>query len=78
MALLLQVGFGFSALHAGLTLLAGAIGSTVTHFTFRPVLNKLGVREMLIWNGLLSGACLAACGLFTAQTPSPMASPGRM
>ena len=29
MALLLQVGFGFSALHAGLTLLAGAVGSTV-------------------------------------------------
>ena len=24
---------------------------------------------MLIWNGLLSGACLTACGLFTAQTP---------
>jgi hypothetical protein len=24
---------------------------------------------MLICNGLLSGACLAACGLFTAQTP---------
>jgi EmrB/QacA subfamily drug resistance transporter len=69
MALLLQIGFGFSALHAGLTLLAGAIGSTVTRFTFRPVLNKLGFRKMLIWNGLLSGACLAACGLFTAQTP---------
>ena len=69
MALLLQVGFGFSAFHAGLTLLAGAIGSTVMRFTFRPILNKLGFRWMLIWNGLLSGACLAACGLFTVETP---------
>jgi EmrB/QacA subfamily drug resistance transporter len=69
MALLLQVGFGFSPLHAGLMLLAGAIGSTVTRFTFRPILSKLGFRPMLIWNGLLSGACLAACGLFSAQTP---------
>ena len=69
MALLLQVGFGFSALHAGLTLLAGAIGSTVMRFTLRPMLNVLGFRWMLIWNGLLTGACLAACGLFTAQTP---------
>jgi EmrB/QacA subfamily drug resistance transporter len=69
MALLLQVGFGFSAFHAGLMMLAGAVGSTVMRFTFRPVLNKLGFRWMLIWNGLLTGACLAACGLFTAQTP---------
>jgi EmrB/QacA subfamily drug resistance transporter len=69
MALLLQVGFGFSALHAGMMLLAGAIGSTITRFTFRPVLNALGFRRMLIWNGLLTGACLATCGFFTAQTP---------
>ena len=69
MALLLQVGFGFSAFHAGLMLLAGAIGSTVMRFTFRPVLQLFGFRWMLIWNGLLSGACLAACGLFTAETP---------
>jgi EmrB/QacA subfamily drug resistance transporter len=69
MALLLQVGFGFSAFHAGLMMLAGAVGSTVMRFTFRPVLNVLGFRWMLIWNGLLTGACLAACGLFTAQTP---------
>jgi EmrB/QacA subfamily drug resistance transporter len=69
MALLLQVGFGFSAFHAGLMLLAGAIGSTVMRFTFRPVLQLLGFRWMLIWNGLLSGACLTACGFFTAETP---------
>ena len=49
MALLLQIGFGFSAFHAGLMLLAGAIGSTVMRFTFRPMLNKLGFRRMLIW-----------------------------
>jgi hypothetical protein len=69
MALLLQVGFGFSAFHAGLMMLAGAVGSTVMRVTFRPVLNAIGFRWMLIWNGLLTGACLAACGLFTAQTP---------
>jgi len=69
MALLLQVGFGFSAFHAGLTLLAGAIGSTLMRFTLRPMLNFLGFRWLLIWNGLLTGACLATCGFFTAQTP---------
>jgi EmrB/QacA subfamily drug resistance transporter len=69
MALLLQVGFGFSAFHAGLMLLAGAIGSTVTRFTFRTVLRLLSFRWMLISNALLTGACLATFGLFTAQTP---------
>ena len=69
MALLLQVGFGFSAFHAGLMLVAGATGSTVMRFSLQPMLRLLGFRWMLIWNGLLSAACLAACGLFTAQTP---------
>jgi EmrB/QacA subfamily drug resistance transporter len=69
MALLLQVGFGFSAFHAGLMLLAGAIGSTVMRFVFRPMLNVFGFRRLLIVNGLLCGACLAAFGLFTKETP---------
>jgi MFS family permease len=69
MALLLQVGFGFSAFHAGLMLLAGASGSTVMRFTFPPMLQALGFRRLLIWNALLVGICLASCGLFTAETP---------
>jgi hypothetical protein len=69
MALLLQVGFGFSAFHAGLMLLSGAIGSTLMRFTFQWQLQLFGFRQMLIWNALLVGCCLAACGLFTADTP---------
>jgi EmrB/QacA subfamily drug resistance transporter len=69
MALLLQIGFGYSAFHAGLMLLAGATGSTVMRFVFRPMLRLLGFRWMLIANGLLTGTCLVTCGLFTAQTP---------
>ena len=52
MALLLQIGFGFSAFHAGLMLLAGAVGSIVMRFTFRPILNAFGFRQLLIVNGL--------------------------
>ena len=69
MALLLQIGLGFSAFHAGLMLLAGAVGSTVMRFTFRPVLQWFGFRWLLICNALLNAACLAACGLFNAGTP---------
>jgi hypothetical protein len=50
-------------------LLAGASGSTLMRFTLQTELRLLGFRRMLIWNGLLTGACLAACGFFTAQTP---------
>jgi EmrB/QacA subfamily drug resistance transporter len=69
MALLLQVGFGYTAFHAGLMLLAGAIGSTVMRFTFQPMLHALGFRRLLIYNGLVAATFLAACGLFTATTP---------
>ena len=69
MALLLQIGFGLSAFHAGLMLLASATGSTVMRFTFRPILKVLGFRRMLICNAILMGACFAACGLFTDKTP---------
>ena len=69
MALLLQVGFGYSAFHAGLMLLAGAVGSTVMRFTLRPMLQALGFRRLLIYNGLVAATFLASCGLFTATTP---------
>jgi hypothetical protein len=69
MALLLQVGFGLSAFHAGLMLLASATGSTVMRFTFRPILRALGFRWLLILNALLTSACLFASGFFTVDTP---------
>jgi EmrB/QacA subfamily drug resistance transporter len=69
MALLLQVGFGLSAFHAGLMLLASATGSTVMRFTFRPILRALGFRWLLILNALVTSACLFASGFFTVDTP---------
>ncbi|MCC6888510.1 MAG: MFS transporter [Hyphomicrobiales bacterium] len=69
MALLLQVGLGFPAFHAGLILLAGAAGSTLMRFTFRQVLTATGFRRLLVWNGLFGAALFAACGLFAETTP---------
>jgi hypothetical protein len=66
MALLLQIGFGFSAFHAGLMLLAGAVGSIVMRFTFRPMLN-VGFRRLLMATGFMTGACLRV-RLFSAET----------
>jgi EmrB/QacA subfamily drug resistance transporter len=69
LALLLQLGFGFSAFQAGLTTLASAIGSLATRLMFRSLLRPLGFRRLLMCNALLTGAFLIGCGLFRVTTP---------
>ena len=69
LALLLQLCFGWSAFHAGLMTLASAAGSVTMRFTLQPILRRTGFRRLLIWNGILCGAYLIACGFFDATTP---------
>jgi EmrB/QacA subfamily drug resistance transporter len=69
LALLLQLGFGFSAFQAGLTTLASAVGSLATRFMFRSLLRPLGFRRLLMCNALLTGAFLIGCGLLRVTTP---------
>jgi MFS family permease len=68
-ALLLQLGFGLSAFHAGLVTLASATGSVTMRFTFQPLLHRFGFRRVLIGNALLTGTFLVTCGLFRQATP---------
>jgi hypothetical protein len=69
LALLLQLGFGFTAFQAGLMTLAHATGSLAMRFAFRPLLRPLGFRRLLIWNAVVTGVYLAGCGLFRVSTP---------
>jgi EmrB/QacA subfamily drug resistance transporter len=69
LALLLQLGFGFSAFQAGLMTLASAVGSLAMRFTFQLLLRPLGFRRLLIGNALLTGAFLIGCGFFQVTTP---------
>ncbi len=69
LALLLQLGFGFSAFQAGLMTLASAVGSLAMRFAFRPLLRPLGFRRLLICNAVLTGAFLIGCGFFRVTTP---------
>ena len=69
LSLLLQVGFGYTAFEAGLTTLAGAAGSLVTRFVFRPLLNITGFRRLLIVNAIVMGLYLLSCALFSPTTP---------
>jgi len=70
LALLLQLGFGFSAFQAGLMTLASAVGSLAMRFTFRLLLKPLGFRRLLIGNALVTGAFLIGCGFFRVTTPN--------
>ena len=69
LALLLQLGFGFTAFQAGLMTLASATGSLLQRLAFRSLLRPLGFRRLLIWNAVVTGVYLAGCGFFRITTP---------
>ncbi len=67
--LLLQVGFGLTPFESGSLTFAAAAGSLMMKFTAPKALRWFGFRDTLVVNGLISGAFLAACALFTPSTP---------
>lgn len=70
LALLLQIGFGMSALSAGLITFVGAIGSLMMKMAAPRILNRWGYRYVLTVNAVLTGASLAACASFTPEMPA--------
>lgn len=69
LALLLQIGFGLSALQAGLLTFTSAVGALVMKTAAPPILRRFGFKNTLIVNAVIVGATFAAYSLFTAQTP---------
>ena len=67
--LMLQLGFGLSAFASGLLTFAGAAGAMTMKLTASPILRRFGFRRVLQVNAVLSSAMMAACALFTAETP---------
>ena len=67
--LLLQVGFGLNAFHAGLLILAGAAGNLGMKTLTTPVLRRFGFRTVLAVNGLLASLSVAACAALSPDTP---------
>lgn len=70
LALLLQIGFGMSPLAAGLITFVGAIGSLLMKVAAPRILNRWGYRYVLTVNAVLTGLSLAACSIFTPETPA--------
>ncbi|NLY63927.1 MAG: DHA2 family efflux MFS transporter permease subunit [Alcaligenaceae bacterium] len=69
LALLLQLGFNYSPLSAGLITFAGAFGAMAMKFVAIPLVKKFSFRKVLIVNAVITGLSIMACALFTPETP---------
>ncbi|MGE3874464.1 MAG: DHA2 family efflux MFS transporter permease subunit [Parvibaculaceae bacterium] len=67
--LMLQLGFQMTPFQSGSLTCAAALGALTMKFTAARILKRFGFRTVLIVNGLVSAATLAAQGLFTPETP---------
>lgn len=67
--MMMQVGFGYTPFQSGLITCASSIGAMFMRTVARKMLKWFGFRNVLIWNGIVSGLFLAICGLFQPDTP---------
>jgi len=67
--LLFQLGFGWSATEAGLVAFATALGAFAMKPLARPILRRWGFRRVLLANGLLAAAGVAAGAYFSEAWP---------
>jgi EmrB/QacA subfamily drug resistance transporter len=69
LALTLQAGFGWSASESGSIAFATAVGAFAMKPMTRPLLRAFGFRRVLLGNGAIAAAGLAAGALFTPAWP---------
>lgn len=67
--LLFQVAFGLSPVDAGLLVLAVFAGNLAMKPFTTAIMQRYGFRKVLLVNGMIGVVSIAACALFTAQTP---------
>ena len=67
--LMLQVGFGLSALHSGLLTFASAAGAMLMKTSAVRILRTLGFRLVLVGDAVISAAFLFGYSLFRPTTP---------
>jgi len=67
--LMLQLGFGLTALQSGLLTFASAAGAMTMKMTAGPIIRAFGFRPVLIGNAVISGFFLMGYALFRPETP---------
>ncbi len=66
--LMFQLGFGFDAFQSGMVLMAVFAGNLAMKPMTTPILRRFGFRPVLLVNGVLNVAAIAACAAFTPGT----------
>ncbi len=67
--LMLQLGFGLTALQSGLLTFASAAGAMTMKFSAGPIIRAFGFRPVLVGNAVISGFFLMGYALFRPDTP---------
>jgi EmrB/QacA subfamily drug resistance transporter len=67
--LMLQLGFGLSAAQSGMVTFASSAGALVMKPAAQSALRRLGFRDVLLWNGLISALLLSAAAAFRPDWP---------
>ena len=67
--LLMQVGFGLSPFQSGLVTFGSAVGAMGMKTLAERILRTFGFRNVMTVNAVASAIFLAACALFTVETP---------
>lgn len=70
--LMMQAGFGFSAVHAGLFVVALFAGDIAMKSMVGRILRRFGYRRVLLVNGVLCAGSLASLALIGIATPAPL------
>ncbi|HEX7814043.1 MFS transporter [Dyella sp.] len=70
--LMFQIGFGWSAVKSGQLILATTLGAIVTRSFTPRLLRRVGFRNGMIFNGVLSSLGYAVCALFRPGWPYPV------
>jgi MFS family permease len=66
--IMLQLGFGLSALQSGLLTFASAAGAMTMKMTAGPIIRTFGFRRVLLANAVISGLFLMSYALFRPHT----------
>ncbi len=69
LAILLQIGFGLSAMTAGFVTFTSAVGALIIKPLAPKIIRTFGYRNVLMYNALLTGFSIAICAIFTESTP---------
>ncbi len=68
--MMLQVGFGDSAVQSGLITFASSAGALVMKPATQRTLRLFGFRDTLVWNGVISAVMIGICAAFRPTWPA--------